>query len=299
MARIALKVDVDTYRGTREGAVRLAELLERLDVKATFLFSLGPDHTGRAIKRVFRRGFLGKVKRTSVLEHYGLRTLLYGVLLPGPHIGRRCREVLRGIGARGFEVGVHTWDHIRWQDGVAQAGETWTRRLLERAREEFQAVFGRSPLVHGAAGWQMNRYVPALQRELGFRYASDSRGSAPFMPLTADGAVTVPQLPTTLPTFDELIGREDLPSSDPVEYLLGLTAQAAERDQVFTLHAELEGGKFLGDFERLLREWRGRGAQLTDLAGYAASLDLARLPRARIIEGSVPGRSGTLALQSP
>ncbi|HEY2340946.1 MAG TPA: hypothetical protein VGH75_10485, partial [Steroidobacteraceae bacterium] len=71
MALIALKVDVDTYRGTREGAVHLATLLERLGVRATFLFSLGPDHTGRAIRRAFRRGFLGKVKRTSVLEHYG------------------------------------------------------------------------------------------------------------------------------------------------------------------------------------------------------------------------------------
>ena len=88
MALVALKIDVDTYRGTREGALRLADLLERLGVRATFLFSLGPDHTGRAIKRVFRRGFLGKVQRTSVLEHYGLKTLLYGVLLPGPHIGR-------------------------------------------------------------------------------------------------------------------------------------------------------------------------------------------------------------------
>ena len=121
MTLIALKVDVDTYRGTREGAVRLAELLERLSVRATFLFSLGPDHTGRAIRRVFRSGFLGKVQRTSVLEHYGLKTLLYGVLLPGPHIGRGCRGAMQEIARRGFEVGVHTWDHVRWQDGVARA----------------------------------------------------------------------------------------------------------------------------------------------------------------------------------
>ena len=89
MARIALKIDVDTDRGTREGCLRLADLLERLKVPATFLFSLGPDHTGRAIKRAFRQGFVKKVQRTSVLEHYGVKTLLYGTLLPGPHIGKR------------------------------------------------------------------------------------------------------------------------------------------------------------------------------------------------------------------
>ena len=297
MSPIALKIDVDTYRGTREGAMRLADLLERLDVRATFLFSLGPDHTGRAIKRAFRRGFLGKVKRTSVVQHYGVKTLMYGVLLPGPHIGRRCGEFMRGIAGRGFEVGVHTWDHVRWQDGVGQAGEPWTRRELTLARDQFTEVFGRAPQVHGAAGWQMNRYVPALQQELGFRYASDTRGTGPFLPVLDPGVGTVPQLPTTLPTLDELIGRSDLRAPDPVDHLLAVTAEQA-RDEVFTLHAELEGGVYLGAFERLLRAWRQRDRQLTDLAGYAARLS-GNLPHCRIVSGTVAGRSGHLAVQAP
>jgi undecaprenyl phosphate-alpha-L-ara4FN deformylase len=292
MALIALKIDVDTYRGTREGALRLADLLERLGVRATFLFSLGPDHTGRAIRRAFRPGFLGKVKRTSVLEHYGLKTLMYGVLLPGPRIGRRCADEMRAIGARGFEVGVHTWDHVRWQDGVSRAPEAWTRRELVLARDEFAQVFGRMPLVHGAAGWQMNAFVPALERELGFRYASDTRGSAPFVPGSG-----VAQLPTTLPTLDELIGRPDLAGEDPVEHLLRLVAGAPGRDQVFTLHAELEGGVYLAAFERLLREWQRRGNELTDLASYVGRLHLRSLPMGRILQGEVAGRSGLLAVQ--
>jgi undecaprenyl phosphate-alpha-L-ara4FN deformylase len=298
MALIALKIDVDTYRGTREGVPRLAGLLERLDARATFLFSLGPDHTGRALRRVLRPGFLGKVRRTSVLEHYGLRTLLYGVLLPGPDIGRRCVGEMRAVARRGFEVGVHTWDHVRWQDGVARAGEPWTRRELTRACARFAEVFGEGPRVHGAAGWQMNRHVPALEAELGFRYASDTRGRSPFLPLVDGRAAAVPQLPTTLPTLDELIGREDLGGQDPVEHLLALTAAAPGRDQVFTLHAELEGGAYAPALERLLREWQARGARLTDLAGYARQLDLARLPQCAILAGSVAGRAGTLALQA-
>ena len=205
---------------------------------------------------------------------------------------------MRAIAAGGFEVGVHTWDHVRWQDGVASASEPWTRRELTRARDQFAEVFGHFPLVHGAAGWQMNEYVPQLQQELGFRLASDTRGSAPFLPQLAHGAGRVPQLPTTLPTLDELIGRPDLHAADPVEHLLELTAAAAGRDQVFTLHAELEGGAYLGAFERLLRAWQQRGFELTDLGTYAAGLDLARLPRGRIVAGTVDGRSGTLAVQA-
>jgi peptidoglycan/xylan/chitin deacetylase (PgdA/CDA1 family) len=295
LGTIALKIDVDTYRGTREGVPRLAAALERAGARATFLFSVGPDHTGRAIKRVFRRGFLGKVRRTSVTQHYGVRTLLYGVLLPGPHIGRRCGEVMREVARRGFEVGVHTYDHIKWQDGVARASAPWTRRQLVLAREEFVRVFDRQPQVHGAAGWQVNASVPGLERELGFQYASDTRGMTPFMPVIDGAEVAVPQLPTTLPTLDELIGREDLGGVDPVAHLLALTE--AGGDQVFTLHAELEGGAYLDGFERLLGAWRARGFELADLGSYARTRDLARLPRCTIVAGTVAGRSGTLAVQ--
>ena len=295
MSIIALKIDVDTYRGTLEGVPRLMAALERAGARATFLFSLGPDHTGRAIKRVLRRGFLAKVRRTSVASHYGLRTLLYGVVLPGPRIGRRCEAVLREVAARGFEVGVHTWDHVKWQDGVGRASSAWTRRQLWLAREEFVRIIGRAPETHGAAGWQVNRFVPQLEAEAGFRYASDTRGVGPFVPLVLGCEVPVPQLPTTLPTLDELIGRPDLRGVDPIEHLLALTEVPGEH--VFTLHAELEGGAYRAGFERLLARWRARGVGLIDLASYAASLDRTCLPRCPIESGRVPGRAGMLAVQ--
>ena len=299
MQRVALKIDVDTDRGTLEGVPRLADLFERLDVHATFLFSLGPDQTGRAIKRAFRRGFMGKVRRTSVLKHYGLKTLLYGTLLPAPHIGRRRAGVMRTIARRGFEVGVHTYNHVKWQDGVASANEPWTRRELQLAVDQFSEIFSRRPAVHGAAGWQVNQFVPHLEQQLGFSYASDGRGYAPFVPVVNRVEVPVPQMPTTLPTLDELIGRPDLEGSDPVDHLLELTTKQAQSDHVYTLHAELEGGLYLDLFERLLREWRARNIDLADLAAYAGTLDVGSLPRCEIVAGSVDGRSGTLASQGP
>ncbi len=295
MARIALKIDVDTDRGTAEGVPRLVSLFERLGIRATFLFSLGPDQTGRAVKRAFRRGFMGKVRRTSVLKHYGLKTLLYGTLLPGPHIGRRRESIMRMVADHGFEVGVHTYNHVKWQDNVARADEAWTRRELTLARDEFARIFSRPPVVHGAAGWQINEYVPTLEQQLGFQYASDGRGTEPFVPVVRGAVVNVPQLPTTLPTLDELIGRPDLEGADPIDHLL--TMADPGRDNVYTLHAELEGNTYLSDFERLLRRWQDRGAELTDLASYAATLNIAALPRCEMVEGTVEGRSGTLACQ--
>ena len=63
--RLALKVDVDTDRGTREGVPNLVSDLKVFGAPACFLFSLGPDQTGRAITRVLRPGFFKKVSNVS------------------------------------------------------------------------------------------------------------------------------------------------------------------------------------------------------------------------------------------
>src|ERR1700746_257018 len=97
MPVLTLKIDVDTYRGTREGGPNLVRLLQKPGANATFLFSLGPDHTGWALRRAFRPGFFQKVSRTSVVEHYGIKTLMYGTLLPAPDIGKTCGNYMRAV----------------------------------------------------------------------------------------------------------------------------------------------------------------------------------------------------------
>ena len=289
--KLAIKVDVDTYRGTRDGVPRLVRLLQLHECGATFLFSLGPDHTGRALRRVFRPGFFSKVKRTSVLKHYGLKTLLYGTLLAGPDIGRRCAGEMRAVKAAGFEVGVHCWDHVRWQDNVANKDADWTEREMVRAFRRFEEIFHEKPVTWGAAGWQLNRHA-AWFEERHCTYASDTRGREPFHPLWNGVAIGCPQLPTTLPTLDELIGVE----SDVAAHVLELTKE--KRNHVFTAHAELEGGECHAIFDRLLAGWRDQGYEICSLQTLYNSLDLDRLPKDEVVPGEVPGRSGTLALQA-
>ncbi|MCA3790389.1 polysaccharide deacetylase family protein, partial [Burkholderia sp.] len=148
MARIVLKIDVDTLRGTREGVPNLARIFDRFSARATFLFSLGPDHTGWALRRVFRPGFLQKVSRTSVVEHYGVKQLMYGVLLPGPDIGRRAIADMRAIHEAGFECGIHTWDHVYWQDNVRVRDRDWTAREMQKSQARFIEIFGAPPVTH-------------------------------------------------------------------------------------------------------------------------------------------------------
>jgi hypothetical protein len=46
MAQLALKIDVDTFAGTRDGVPALWRLLEQAQVTATFSFSTRPGSYG-------------------------------------------------------------------------------------------------------------------------------------------------------------------------------------------------------------------------------------------------------------
>lgn len=300
MPFLCLKVDVDTLRGTLEGVPRLVELFKRESVGATFLFSMGPDHTGRALKRIFRPGFLAKVRRTSVRSNYGLKTLLYGTLLPGPDIGVRAADPMRAARDAGFECGIHCWDHVSWQDGVMHKSEAWVRAQMDRAHERFSQVFAAPAMTCGAAGWQMSVEALRHQGRLGYRYASDARAdgtqASPFWPLVHAEALPVPQIVSTLPTLDELIGLDGCTPDNVHERLLRLT-EGAVRDHVFTLHAELEGMALLPVMERLLNGWRDQGYTLASTGRYFDALDTEALPYCEIEWGEIGGRSGTLVKQ--
>ena len=295
--KIALKVDAGSYRGTRYGVPRLAAILKARGAGATFLFTLGPDHTGRAIGRAMRSGFMGKVRRTSALGHYGIKTLFYGTLLPAPDIGRECARFMREARDAGFEVGINSWNHVAWHAKAASANALWTRRQMDLACARFEEIFGEPARIHAAAGWQMNRHAYRLTQRLGFNFCSDTRGSGPFIPVCQAEIVACPQLPTTLPTLDELIGQDGVTAGNVVERLLELTTHHAPAGHVFTLRAELEGMKLAPVFERLADGWGKQGHELVSLGEYLESLTFSDLPRNEVATGPVSGRRGMLARQ--
>lgn len=296
--RLAFKVDVDTERGTREGVPALARSLEAAGAPASFLFSLGPDNTGRALKRIFRPGFLKKVGRTNVVGTYGFRTLGNGVLWPGPRIARRHADLLRGVRDAGFEVGIHCWDHIRWQDGLAGMSAQQTGAEFDKARGAFRDVFGSEARCAGAAGWQSNADSLAAYDAAGLLWASDARGRSAFRPRCGGQVFETPQIPTTLPTLDELLGLPEHPEDGLVDEYLGWLREDVLN--VLTVHAEIEGMAHRDWFERLLAALRGAGIVFVALADEAERLraDPASLPVEDLAMGTVPGRSGTLAVQA-
>ncbi|HVU16148.1 MAG TPA: polysaccharide deacetylase family protein [Candidatus Didemnitutus sp.] len=296
--RLALKIDVDTDRGTRIGVPQMIDDLKAAQVPATFLFSLGPDQTGRAISRVFRPGFFQKVSRTSVVQIYGVRTLLNGTLLPAPHVGRRNEAVLRAVRDAGFEIGIHCYNHYRWQDHVHTMGPAAVAAEFDAARTEFRRIFGTEAVTAGAAGWQSNADSRDAYEKADLLYASDSRGTRPFFPRINGSTWRTLEIPTTLPTLDELMGRPEYPDDIIAGHLIA--QMRPDVLNVLTVHAEIEGMGRRALFQDFLRRLPGAGVKVVSLEAEARRLleNRAAIPVCDVIQGSIDGRSGLLAVQA-
>ena len=280
MKRIALKIDVDTYRGTLTGVPALSALLKSRDASASFFFSLGFDHGGR------------ESRAASLRDYYGLTTRLYGRWLPSPNIGARCADTLREVGDAGFEVGLRAWNRVDWERKIGRADNVWVEAQLKKARTRFTQIFGQSPSAHAAPGWRMNRHALRLTQRLGFAYASDCRGNHPFIPVIDGEIVACPQLPTTLPTLDEVLALQPGSSPDQAADRILQLSSAIAGDHVFTLRAELEGMKLSAALERLIDGWQSNNYQLVALRDLHSTLDVSALPRHAVEFAEAPGRVG-------
>lgn len=261
--RLALKIDVQTLRGTRDGVPRIIDILQRHAAGATFYFTLGPDRSR---------------------------------LLPGMPIGRRARDLMRHAHAAGFETGLRAFDGARWQQRIVDAGPAWVEAEMQRGVDAYAAVFGEPPRTHAAAGWRMSAHALRLTQRLGFDYASDGRGHSPHLPVWNAELVRCPQFPTTLPTLDELIGRDGIVAANVAAHLLQHTSQGTA-DQVFTLSAEREGGKLATVFEQLVAGWKAQGYRLVRLRDLYEATEPLALPRCETGWGNVPGRRHKLLVQ--
>lgn len=295
MGRLAIKVDVDTCRGTREGMSLLCRKLEALGAPALFLFSLGPDNTGKAIKKIFRPGFFKKCLRSNVAGNYGIRTLLNGTLLPAPIIGKRCAEEIKAVYKSGFGCGIHCWDHFNWQENLTKLSAEKIRKDFEKAYNSFEEILGFKAKCCGAPGWQCTKNSLEVQDKFDLLMASDVRGYSPFIPKIDGKVFKTPQIPSTLPTLDELLGEIEL--ADITKKYLELAEK--DGDHVMTIHSELEGLAYLDWFSNFLAEAKINSVEFIDFNKWMLEINENKttLPVCDIKMDNFPGRSGNLAQQ--
>ena len=291
---IGLRIDVDTFRGTRLGVPRLLSTLEKRGVRGTWFMTLGPDNMGRHAWRMLKPAFALKMLRSGAPNLYGWSILLRGTMWPGPVISRHLSSILRMPDQAGHEVGLHAWDHHRWQLGAERLSDEAMNEEIERAVAAFERVYGREPACAAAPGWRFDQRLLALPASRRFRWRSDARAAAkPFLPLLGETAIDQPQVPVDLPTFDEGVGRG--PDADE-RWNASLLGRLADGEpHVLTIHAESEGGAKAALFERFLDAALAKGHAFEPLGDWLAR----NAPRGtgRLAHGQVPGREGWLCVR--
>ena len=241
---LALKVDVDTYRGCREGIPKLLELFKQLDVRASFFLPHGPDNSGKAIRNLWKPSFVAKMLRTRALRLYGVRAALSGTLLPAPVLSERCLSEFRMVREAGHEGGIHGWDHRGWQDELDQWSVKRIRRELELAANSHRAIFSEEPRSFAAPGWRVTDDALRELDQMGLAYSSSTRHGPPFRPMVGQDALNFVEIPSTEPCPEEA----QASGTEPIFPAL----DASETDcVVYPAHAEVEGGLLFDAF----RDW--------------------------------------------
>jgi len=293
ITRVGLRIDVDTFRGTRLGVPRLLQTLAHNSISATFFFSVGPDNMGRHLWRLLKPAFLIKMLRSNAASLYGWDILLAGTFWPGRNIGRALADIIRETDNAGHEVGLHAWDHHKWQNRVELMSRTQSRMEIQKGFDALSRILAHPPSCSAAAGWKCTEQVVLEKEAFGFRYNSDCRGRTIFRPFV-DGRPCAPQIPVTLPTYDEIIGRNGVSNANYNETLLDLIQPG--QLNVLTIHAEVEGIICADLFDDFLQRAHKRKITFVPLGELLPAPDA--IPAGRVALGRLAGREGTLCLEA-
>jgi undecaprenyl phosphate-alpha-L-ara4FN deformylase len=289
---VGLRVDVDTLRGTRFGVPNLVDLLAVYGIRASFFFSVGPDNMGRHVWRLLRPAFLSKMLRTRAGRLYGWDILLRGTLWPGPVIGKRCPQVIRDADRAGHEIGLHAWDHHHWQTRLERLDRHTITSEINKGYALLSDILGRPPECFAAPSWRVTTEALKALAMFPFRFQSDCRGHSLFRPVVDDHRACRLQVPTTLPTYDELIGLRCKPETYNSSLLNRIQP---DRFNVLTIHAEAEGIACHALFRSFLATAIQQGVvfkPLGDMLNQTGSI-----PDCSIDKAAVAGREGWLACQ--
>ncbi len=290
---LAIKVDIDSYLGAKKGVPKLLDLFKEQGIHATFFASVGPDMSGRAIFRAYDPRFIKRMLKLGAGKTYGKSTLLYGTLIRAPVIGREAKGELRRIMEEGHEVGLHAYNHIAWHSNMKSWPKEKIKKHLSSAISLFEEVYGHKPRAFASPGWQYNRFLVELEDSIAFDYCSDTRGTSCFYPDFSGKKCGPLQVPTTLPTFDELLmlGYEE---EGAIGKMIGLLSSRGYN--IMNIHPEFEGSSRFDLFCRFLDKLKK-----TRKVKFFTLGDIAMKEKdsgcSGIVWGRVKGRYGTLGCQ--
>ena len=186
-------------------------------------------------------------------------------------------------------------DHVYWHDFALTLSEAAVAREIDAALATFQEIVGDVPRRICRARMAMRRGLAGRCSSAGPSPTSRARAAiGRIAPRVGDVEARLPEIPTTLPTVDELLG-QGIDGERLVEiYERSARRRGARPSSPCTprSRADRTRNSSIGLLERL--SGRVRFRRLVDVA---RDLDVGALPVCEVVQGTRPGRAGTVSCQ--
>ena len=285
--RVALRIGVSTLHGLRQGVPNLLRLFSEYQVRASFFFPLGRDFSGRSPVETWRQR-----------KRRGLAAITYGTLVPAPPLHVEAGTMMDAARADGHEVGLYGVSPWKWARRLALADPEWVAWQCESLWSCYLELGGNPPCALASPDWQVNPVLLGRLSESRYRYSSLTRGKLPYFPILQGERSVIPEIPTTLPTVDELLRQEGVTPHNVHEYLYAGSRHLLPAGHVYAATAEREGMEMLGLMEKLLVMWKGQDGSVRTLGDVLDGIEPGTIPHHQVGWGVPEGRIRHVAMQS-
>lgn len=199
-----LRIDVDTLKGLTHGVPQILDTLDDFKIRATFFITMGPDKTGRNLFHLPRRK--GRNIKISPLQKYGLKQMLYGLLIPPP-LMEQYEHIIKKICKKGHEVGLHGYNHYYWANYFQKMSFEETARLISKGVDCLEKIIGKKPCGFAAPAFKWSKNSLLLLNKLNFAYSSDVYGRTPFYPEIGGKKLDLLQIPVSEILIEDLVAQ--------------------------------------------------------------------------------------------
>lgn len=168
----ALRIDLESMKGIKNGLPKILKLLEKFNFKASFYLTMGGEPN---ISELLR--YRGKLKSAGErkIKIFSKKELVRMAILPKDFV-KENRKILRRIIMEEHEAGIHGWKHRIWTRGK----RVNVNKQVNLAIKRYERFFGKKPISFAAPAFRTNKNVMKILADKGIRVVSDLSGEKPF-----------------------------------------------------------------------------------------------------------------------
>jgi peptidoglycan/xylan/chitin deacetylase (PgdA/CDA1 family) len=170
MKTFALRIDLESDLGIREGVPQILDLLKKHNIKASFYLTMGGESGLFDLLR-YRKKLPGKrnIKVFSKLE------LLRMALFPKDFVTSN-QKILKRILIEGHELGIHGWKHRAWTRALERID---IEDHIDKSINKYKQIFKKDPISFCSPAFRTNETVIKILEKKKIIVISDFEGDSP------------------------------------------------------------------------------------------------------------------------